>query len=604
MTTPAGATRADIDPITFSVVWNKLQYLTAQVGEKVLYSTQSFVTALARDLGQSILDIDGRIVVAASAAPIHTLVAEEAIKGLESKFHGDYSPGDFIVANDPYIVRGGHLPDWNFVRPIFFEGEHLGFFQAKTHVSDTGGFLPGGYGPGAYDIIAEGLNVAPMKIIRQGVLQQELWDLVLRNVRMPTELDMDTRLINGCMAHAEEQVGALCRKYGLATVKACMAEIVAAGRRGMREQIARIPDGRYHGESSCDWDGRTDRPITVRVDAIVEGDRLTLDFSGSDAQATFVNCPVGATICSAMVGLFYLLDPTVPKNGGALSAVEFVIPEGTVVNPRYPATVGASQISVGTQIVEATMLALGQALPERAMGGWGRHHCPINIGTRADVIDPRTGHAQNYFTETFGSDSGGGGVKGHDGWLGVGFQSACANLTRPNVEFFESSSPYLVTHYEVLPDWEGAGEFRGSPGAYVRFIARTLPESVSLLMTGNSDGQRSAPAGVVGGASGPLSAMTITGVDGKRRPLRTFVTEPIFPGEACETYTTGGGGWGDALRRDPARVLDDVRSGFVSAERARGVYGVVLDTGSWKVDATATARRRDELATARAQAGQ
>lgn len=161
-----------------------------------------------------------------------------------------------------------------------------------------------------------------------------------------------------------------------------------------------------------------------------------------------------------------------------------------------------------------------------------------------------------------------------------------------------------MTHYEVLPDWEGAGEYRGSPGAYVRFIARTLPESVSLLMTGNSDGQRSAPAGVVGGGSGPLSAMTITGVDGKRRSLRTFVTEPIFPGEACETYTTGGGGWGDALRRDPARVLDDVRSGFVSAERARDVYGVVLDTGSWKVDATATARRRDELATARAQAGQ
>lgn len=591
--------RADIDPITFSVVWNKLQYLTAQVGEKILYSTQSFVTALARDLGQSILDADGRIVVAASAAPIHTLVAEEAIKGLQSQFDDDYQPGDFIVANDPYVVRGGHLPDWNFVRPIFFEGEQLGFFQAKTHVSDTGGFLPGGYGAGAYDIIAEGLNIPPMKIIRQGVLQQDVWRLVLRNVRMPTELDMDTRLINGCMAHAEEQIAQLCRKYGVATVKACMAEIVAAGRRAMRTQIARIPDGRYRGESSCDWDGRTDRPITVRVDAIVEGDRLTLDFSASDAQATFVNCPVGATICSAMVGVFYLVDSEVPKNGGALSAVDFVIPEGTVVNPRYPATVGASQISVGTQIVEATMLAIGRAMPQRAMGAWGRHHCPVNIGNRADVIDPRTGHAQNYFTETFGSDSGSGAVEGHDGWLGVGFQSACANLTRPNVEFFEASSPYLVTHYEVLADWEGAGQFRGAPGSYVRFVARTTPESTSLLMTGNSDGQRSAPAGVAGGGSGPLSEMTVVGVDGKRRPLRTFVTEPIFPGEACETRTAGGGGWGDPLRRDPGRVLEDVRNGFVSEVRAREVYGVVVDTIRWVVDEAATARRRDVLAGAR-----
>lgn len=590
------AVRADLDPITFSVVWNKLQYLTAQVGEKVLYSTQSFVTALARDLGQSILDTKGKIVVAASAAPIHTMVAEEAIKGLESQFEGDYQPGDFIVANDPYIVRGGHLPDWNFIRPLFFEGEHLGFFQAKTHVSDTGGFLPGGYGAGAYDIIAEGLNIPPMKIIKQGVLQEDVWRLVLRNVRMATELDMDTRLINGCMAHAEEQVWELCRKYGVDVVKACMAEIVAAGERAMREQIERIPDGVYSAESSSDWDGKTDRPITVRVRATVKQDRLTLDFSDSDAQATFVNCPIGVTITSAMVGLFYLVDPSVPKNGGALSAVDFVIPEGTVVNPRYPATVGASQISVGTQIVEATMLALGKAMPERAMGAWSKHLCPINIGTQPDVIDPRTGHMRNYFTETFGSDGGSGAVHGHDGWLGAGFQSACANLVRPNVEFFEGSSPYLVTHYEVLPDWEGAGEFRGAPGSYVRFVARTRADAMSLLMTGNSDGQRSAPAGVVGGQSGPLAEMEIIAPAGERRLLRTFVTEPIFPGEACETRNSGGGGWGDPLARDPQRVRDDVRNGFVSMQRASDVYGVVIDIEDWSVDDAATHAQRAAIA--------
>jgi N-methylhydantoinase B len=600
MSTPHGpAQRADIDPITFSVVWNKLQYLATQVGEKVLYSTQSFVTALARDLGQSILDTQGKIVVAASAAPIHTLVAEEAIKGLESVFHGDYQPGDFIVANDPYIVRGGHLPDWNFIRPLFYGKEHLGFFQAKTHVSDTGGFLPGGYGAGAYDIIAEGLNIPPLKIIRAGVLQQDLWNLVLRNVRMPTELDMDTRLINGCMAYAEEQVVALCDKYGVATVKACMAEIVSAGERAMRAEIRKIPNGTYRGESAADWDGHTDRQIFVRVDAVVEDDALTLDFSASDPQATFVNCPIGVTIASAMVGLFYLVDPSVPKNGGALNAVRFVIPEGTVVNPRYPATVGASQISVGTQIVEASMLAIGQAMPERAMAAWSKHLCPINIGTRPDVIDPRTKHARNYFTETFGSDGGSGAVKGHDGWLGVGFQSACANLVRPNVEFFEASCPYLVTHYEVLQDWEGAGEFRGSPGSYVRFVAHTQPGAPSLLMTGNSDGQRSPPTGVTGGHNGRNAEMEIIAPDGQRRVLRTFVTQPIFPGEACETRNSGGGGWGDPLARDPQRVRQDVRDGFVSVARARDVYGVVVDTAGLKVDLAATRKRRAELQGAR-----
>lgn len=589
------AAGAAIDPITFSVVWNKLQNLSEQVGEKVLYSTQSFVTALARDLGQSILDTSGKIVVAASSAPIHTLVAEEAIKGLESCFHGDYKPGDFIVANDPYIVRGGHLPDWNFIRPLFFEGELLGFFQAKTHVSDTGGFLPGGYGAGAYDIIAEGLNIPPLKIIKEGVLQEDVWNLVLRNVRMPTELDMDTRLINGCMAHAEEQLAQLCKKYGVQTIKDCMAEIVAAGERAMRTEIAKIPDGTYFGESATDWDGKTDERIWVRVRAIVENDELTFDFTGTDPQATFVNCPTGVTVTSAMVGLFYLIDSSVPKNGGAMNPVRFIMPEGTVVNPRYPATVGASQISVGTQIVEACMLAIGKAMPDRAMAAWSKHLCPINIGTQPDVIDPRTGHMSNYFTETFGSDGGSGAVKGHDGWLGAGFQSACANLVRPSIEFFEASSPYLVTHYEVLQDWEGAGEFRGSPGSYVRFVARTVPGAMALLMTGNSDGQRCAPAGVVGGGSGPLAEMEIVGTDQSRRVLRTFVTEPIFPGEICETRNTGGGGWGNPLARDPLRVLEDVRNGFVSAGRARKVYGVVVDAAALTVDNEATTRLRNEL---------
>src|SRR3974377_2426387 len=247
-----------IDPTTFSVVWNKLQYLAEQVGEKVLYSTQSFVTAMARDLGQSILDKQGRIVIAASAAPIHTLVAEEAIRGLETVFRGDYAPDDYIIANDPYTVRGGHLPDWNFIRPLFYKGEHIGFFQAKTHVSETGGLLPGGYGAGAYDIIAEGLNVPPLKLIKAGVVQEDMWRLVLKNVRMPTELDMDTRLINGCMKHAEARIALLGDKYGVATIKRCMAEIVARGEAAMRKEIRTITDGEYEEESQSDWDGHGD----------------------------------------------------------------------------------------------------------------------------------------------------------------------------------------------------------------------------------------------------------------------------------------------------------------------------------------------------------
>jgi N-methylhydantoinase B len=588
-------TTRKIDPTTYSVVWNKIDYIVDQIGQKVLYSTQSFVTALARDLGQTFLNAQGEIVSAASYLPIHTMVAQEAIKGLESYFHGEYEPGDFIVANDPYIVKGGHLPDWNFIRPVFYKGERIGFFQAKTHVSDTGGFMPGGYAPGAYDIIAEGLNIPPIKIIKKGVIDKELWGLALRNIRNHTQVDMDTMLINGAMAQAEEQMVALCDKYGVETVKACMEEIIDAGEQAMRAEIDKIPDGIYYGESATDWDGKTDKPVWVRVEVIVKGDELTFDFTKSDPQCTFVNCPIGVAITDSAISAFFIVDASVPKNGGALRPIHIIAPKGSVVNPIYPATVGASQISVGIQIVEACTLALGKALPERAMAGWGKHLCPMHLGIDPTRIDPRTGHPRQYFTETFASDSGSGAVKGFDGWLGIGFMAAAGNFLRPNIEHFESECPFVVSAVEVLQDWEGAGEFRGAPGTYLEFVAHTVPGAPALLQTGNSDGSRFAPPGVVGGGSAPLSEIMVYGNDGTKRPLRTIDNQPVFPGDRCITKCSGGGGWGNPLNRDVKKVQDDVMDGYVSIERARNVYGVVLDSHTFEIQREATEKLRKEM---------
>lgn len=584
-----------IDPTTFSVLWNKFDYLSDQICQKILYATQSFVTANARDLGQTILNTKGKIVVASSYLPIHTLVAEEAIRGLESYFHGDYEPGDFIVANDPYIVKGGHLPDWNFVKPIFYKGEHLGFLQAKTHVSDTGGFLPGGYGPGAYDIIAEGLNIPPLKIIKKGVLQKELWHFLLRNVRNSTEVDMDTNLINGAMALAEEQIGTLCEKYGVETIKACMDDIVAAGEKAMRAEIAKIPDGAYYGESATDWDGQTDKPIWVRVKVTVKGEEITFDFSESDPQATFVNVPLGLTRMDVLPGLYSLIDPDVPKNGGTMNPLTIIAPEGTVVNPKYPATVGASQIACGVQIEEACMYAINRAIPERAMAGWSKHLCPIQIGMDPRVIDPRTDHIKQYFAETFASDGGSGALKGFDGWQGVAILGSGANFGRPNMEFYEATCPYVVTRYEVLPDWEGAGEFRGGPGTLVELVANTAPGAPTFIMTGNSDGTRFATPGVAGGQDAPMSEMYIEGVDGTRRTLRTMVTVPISPEEKVVTKASGGGGWGNPLNREVQRVQNDVVEGLVSIERARNIYGVVINPETLEIQYEATENLRREL---------
>ena len=603
-----------IDPTTFAVVWNRLESLLDECGEKVLHATQSYVLALVRDFGLSWLNPQGEIVAAAAYVARHIFTAAESARNMIGHFEGDFAPGDLILGNDPYLVRSGHLPDWTFIRPVFYPGlagaqtgggsggqpgggagvsrpELVGFFQFRGHMADTGGFLPGGYGPKAYDIIAEGLNIPPLKIIKGGVLDRDLWTLLCRNVRNANQVDMDTMLINGAMGQAEAQLLKLVDKYGADTLRACMSGITAAGERAARSEIAGMPDGTYHGESATDWDGATDRPVWVRVDMTVAGDELTFDFTGSDEQVTFVNSPLGNTISIAMESFYAFIDPMAPKNQGSFAPVDVVAPEGTVVNPNYPATVGACGISVGEPIMEACKIALAQALPERATGGFARHACPINLGMDLDEIDPRTGTVKQYMAETFASDGSGGAMKGFDGWPGVGPGSFLGSFVRPDIEHFESEVPFRVMRYEFIQDSEGAGEYRGGPGVYVEMVSDVKPGHPSFLMTGNSDGMVVAARGSTGEDLAKLE-MWIESPSGERRVLRTMANEPIYPGETCFTRSPGGGGWGDPLARDPVGVRADVVDGLVSAERARDVYGVVIDPATQELGLEATEESR------------
>lgn len=584
---------SDVDPTTLSVVWNRFEHILDEIGEKVMFAAQSFVISTIRDLGQVFLNPRGEIVSVSCYITSHLFKSVIATQNIQRYLNNDFEPGDFIIANDPYIIEGAHLPDWSFVRPVFYKDELLGFIHFSGHMSDTGGFLPGGYAPGAYDIIAEGLNIPPIKLMKRGVLNKEIWDVLLRNIRNPTQVDMDTMLIQGACAQAEKHIVHLVDKYGLETIKTCMKEMIDAGERSARSEIKKIPDGTYYGEAGTDWDGTTDKPVYVRTEMTVKGDEITFDLSKSDPQATFVNTPMGTTVMSVMVAFYSMIDFTVPKNFGSMKPVNVIAPKGTVVNPSYPATVGACQIAVGVPIIEACQLALGQAVPELAMGGFPRHFCPIVIGMEPDVIDPRTGHPKQYFAESFASDGSGGAVQGYDGWPGVAFYGCNGNFTRVDMEIFESQVPYRVTRYEFMQDREGPGEFRGGPAVYIEMVADTRPGAPSIIMTGNCDGQIVAP---VGSASGPIAKaeMWIRKTDETNRELRTMTNTPISPGEVVCTIGQGGGGWGDPLDRDTERIQNDVIDGYVSKERAMDIYGVVFKDDTFEIDHPATKHLRKE----------
>jgi N-methylhydantoinase B len=275
-----------------------------------------------------------------------------------------------------------------------------------------------------------------------------------------------------------------------------------------------------------------------------------------------------------------------------------IAPLGTVVNPKYPATVGAGQISVGEPIMEACKIALAQALPERATGGFSRHACPINVGMDLDEIDPRTGSVKQYMAETFASDGSGGAMKGFDGWPGVGPGSFLGSFVRPDIEHFESEVPFRVMRYEFMTDAEGAGEYRGGPGIFVEMVSDVKPGHPSFLMTGNCDGAVVPAMGSTGVPVAKLE-MWVESPDGSSHVLRTMSNEPVFADEVVLAKAPGGGGWGDALDRDPRKVWEDVVDGLITPERARDVYGVVLGpegrpTDELKLDEVATAELRAE----------
>src|SRR3989304_9211911 len=212
------ANELSVDPITLSVVWNRLLTITRDIGYRAMHSSQSFVMGMVQDLGPVLLTEEGEVLTQVEFLPSHTLVAGTPSKIILSHF-GRLDKGDLVIANDGHLIKGGHLPDWTFIRPIYWHDELVCYCHFRGHMMDTGGALSGGYFPRAYDCIAEGLNIPPIKIIRKGVVNEELYGLIMRNVRNAAGVRADNMTIYGSLGRGGEALCELIDKYGLDTLR-------------------------------------------------------------------------------------------------------------------------------------------------------------------------------------------------------------------------------------------------------------------------------------------------------------------------------------------------------------------------------------------------
>ena len=338
-------------------------------------TAQSYLIAQLHDNSVGIWDGRGRTVAIPVGLPSQFVGSKFPVQYILEKFKGNIHPGDVFLTNDPY--HGGfnnHLPDWGFFRPIFYRDELLFFTLCRAHQMDTGGAYPGGYFPNGYDIHSEGLCIAPIKVIEQGRERTDVLELIWNNVRFREAVRVDNASMIAATKVCETRILEMIERYGRDVVVGCVDEMIDRTERAVRAEISKIPDGTYFGEAATDDDGtELDVPVWVRVEATVKGDELVLDFSKSDAQRKgFINQVYAATYGAAIGATFLFFDSALADyhNEGSIRPIQVIVPEGTVTNCRYPATVGGGPVNITERVLDAVYNALSKAISpgDRGLG--------------------------------------------------------------------------------------------------------------------------------------------------------------------------------------------------------------------------------------------
>jgi N-methylhydantoinase B len=572
-----------------TIVQRRLEAIAEETAVTLLRSTRSPLLNQAGDLGTAILDAEGRLLAGAEYIPIIAMSLRMACAGVREFFGDDVHPGDVILHND--VFSGGlQNNDAGALIPVFDAEELIGWIGCKGHLGDIGGPIAGGCNPNATEVWQEALRIPPVKVYERGTFRPDVWNLIFANVRSRSSIEADVRAQIGACRVGARELAALVHGMGRESFNAHAADLLDASERMMRSAIAEIPDGDYHGSSAInvDADG-TLRTFRIEVTASVRGDRLRLDYTGTDPQAGgYTNAPLASSLSATLMALLMMVGPDMPHNEGTFGAVDVHIPEGTILNCRFPAATFYGNF-MSVQNSDAVMAALADALPERVTAEWARPYV-----LRTSGIDPRSGR-QYHDIHFLGLKGGAGATYGVDGYN----QAApifCPQLRTHDYELNEIQDPHFLLKHEYLVDSAGAGRWRGGLG--VEYEVRIDAEMITAVTQG--DGLRVGARGVHGGRDSICNSMELVRPDGSTHVPRAMeILGGFATGTVVRQRASGGGGYGDPFDRPAELVLDDVRNGFVSLDSADRDYGVVLlrDGLTYTIDEAATERRRGERRT-------
>lgn len=557
-------------PISLELFKNALSMITDEMSIAVVRTSHSNAVREMLDFSCAICDDRGRVIAQGLGLALHLGTMPDVVRGIHA--NGPYEEGDVIAVNDPYN-GGTHLPDIYLVRPIFNAGEMLGYSVVNMHHVDIGGRVAGSVAPDSTEIFQEGLRFGPEFLYRRGVPNETLLRIIAANSRLPEKIIGDLKAQAAACLIGERGMLRLVERHGVEYVRRHMNAVLDYAEHMARAEITRLRDGTYDFVDYLDDDSITNQPVKLMVAVTVAGDRISVDFEGSSPQVRgAVNSALTMTRSAVYCTIRSIMRSEIPDNEGFCRSIEVKAPARSVVNPSFPAAVGARGVTAH-RLCDVMLGALAKIAPDRVMAADEGGSTNVSIG--GIDADDRPFVLVEFVYGAWG------GRPGKDGIDGIA--NIFANLSNNPVEVLEAEFPIRIEDYGFVPDTGGPGKYRG--GLSVRRNYRLLCSSASLTV--RSDRRLFPPHGVDGGKHGAPSANLLLRGD-EDRMLPTKFTTSLICGDIFETQLAGGGGHGEPLERSPDAVLEDVRDGKVTPEHARAAYGVVLALEGDAVDHAAT----------------
>ena len=552
-----------LDPVTLAVLNGRLVQIADEMDVTLFRSAFNPIIAEAHDACHGLYHATtgATLVQGTSGLPIFVGAMAFAVKTVIDKVarDGALEGGDTYLFNDPYD-GGTHLNDVRLVRPLMREGKVFAWLASVGHWLDVGGNVPGNFNAKATESFQEGFRIPPVKLVRGGVLQQDIVDILAANSRVPQSNWGDLNGQLNALDLGERRLHALLDEYGEATICSALQALSDRAEKLMRANIAALPDGTYTCDDFLDNDGVTDQPLKIALDLTIAGERMTLDFSRSAPPCDGpLNIARSTTVACCYVALKHLFTD-VPANAGCLAPIEFVIPDTTLLGVSAPRPVGGYTETI-LRVIDTIFGAFAKAAPERANGS---PFATINALSLAGWRE----HGRRWVMFCFF----GGGLGGNPETDGLNHgNNPISTATIPPLEILESLYPIMFTQWALRPDSGGPGKHRGGLGA-VYEIEALADGGAEVFLLGERG--KYPPPGANGGGSAALNRFIYETDNGEQTPpLVSKVTDVrIKRGQKVRLETPGGGGFGDPATRDPERVARDVRLGYVTAEAAARDY--------------------------------